>query len=148
MTKYLIIVLIGLILITIFVLLFNSSSTTQQLQPSSSPTSSPLKSSLPLPNPSIPLATPLPSEDIAEYQSQTDRLYADQQKKQDEEYPWLQQLPLQNSDYFVYFETSNNTFTAEIYNASQEQQLKQEILNRLSRLNINTSEYNIIWQVK
>lgn len=101
-----------------------------------------------IPDPSTFVPTPIPSEDFAEYQTQTDKLYADQIKRQDEEYPWLQQLPLQTNDYFVYFETSNNTFTAEIYSPSREEQLKQEITQRLSALNIDLSKYSIRWEVK
>lgn len=145
MTKYLIIALVILILITGLVLIINLRSQ-PQTSPQSPFPSSTSKPSVPglIPNPSS-YVTSLPSDD---YQAQADKNYADALKEQDQAYPWLQQMPLQTTNYFVYFETSNNTFTAKIYDPAQSEQIKQEILNRLTALNIDTTKYNINWQIK
>lgn len=148
MTKYIIIALIVLIIITTIIVLLTTPRSQPEPQPSSLPTVSTRPVGSQIPNPSVTFATPIPSSQIDEYQSQTDKEYADQVREQDEQYPWLQSLPLQTPNYFVYFDTSTNEFTAEIYNTSQEQQLRQEILSRLQALNINTADYTINWQIK
>lgn len=146
MTKFLIISLIILIFIIGTVLVFNSATKPPSPSPSVQP--SPRPSSLgTIPNPSIsPLPAPTSSAEIAKYQSETDRIYAEQLQKQDERYPWLEQMPLQTNNYFVAFDPSTDTFLAEIYNKSQKQQLQQEILQRLKSLNIDVAKYKIVWE--
>lgn len=135
-----------LILITLVILFINRTPPTREPQTQIPAIIKPSAPSV-IPEPS-PFPPPTSPAELEKYQAETDKIYADLQKKQDEDYPWLQQMPLQATNYFVYFETSNDTFTAEIYSQAQSEQIKQEILQRLNGLNIDVSKYNIKWEIK
>lgn len=70
-------------------------------------------------------------------------------------YPWLNSLPIQSSQYFVYFNVQQKAFLATIYpnkNSStslQEQttNIKNSILQQLSSLGIHVAQYPFVWTI-
>lgn len=73
-----------------------------------------------------------------------------------DKYPWLEHLPLQTSEFYVDFETSDETFNAQIYLKEestltpdeQADALQGEIKQRLTDLGIDLKQYNIDWEIK
>ncbi len=61
-------------------------------------------------------------------------------------YPWLEKLPLQNENYFIYFDTNEKKFFGQIYTQENQDQLKTQAINALKALGIQTEQYEIVWQ--
>ena len=117
----------------------------------------------PLPSPPAlqsPKPKPFPTissfEDQVEAQSKADYEYGVYIKELYTNYPWFNKLPLQNDIYFVYFDTDDKTFKANIYlnknyiPATNENvnKYKNEIISELEKLGISPDQYEIEWRIK
>jgi len=80
--------------------------------------------------------------------SKTDDNWGKKAKEINQNYPWLQKLPLQTDEYFVYFDINKNLFVAKIFNKDQVEKIRQEIFTSLSYLEINYANYQFQWQLK
>lgn len=106
----------------------------------------------PKPFPSTPYEQ-LPSEEKLKLQTEADINYSELQNKILNEFPWYNDLPLQESNYFVFFDLGNKTFKGKIYPQKssailvddQVNAYKQEILGKLKQLNIDTTLYKVDW---
>jgi len=95
-------------------------------------------------------------DDKMKMQEISDQNYAQWQRPVDNNYPWYNKLPLQTSNYFVYFDIEKKSFVGLLYptNSSQNQTISQvvsmkaEIRKSLSDLGVDTAKYNIEWTVK
>lgn len=73
-----------------------------------------------------------------------------------QKYPWYNDLPIQETNYFVYFDVPQKSFIALLYpqsssSISQEEQVasfKTEIISQLQKLGVNTNVLPIEWQIK
>ena len=98
-----------------------------------------------------------PSEFEIQTQRQTEADYnwAQMQEEVFRKYPWYLDLPLQERNYFVFFESSKNSFNAEIYpqkssSTSIDDQVvsyQEKISEELRRLNVDTSVHPIEWVI-
>lgn len=139
-------VLLVIVLIVPTLILFFLSIQTPSSQPSPEPIT-PFPTVFPtepLPNSLTPTLT---FEEQTEVQSVADRDYADWQKNVTDTYPWYNNLPLQTSTYFVYFDLDKKSFIAKLYPSGNQTEavLKAEILERLEALTIDTNQYPIEW---
>lgn len=89
-------------------------------------------------------------EDQIRIQNSGDREYGERIEAMQDAYPWLNSLPLQDEQYFVYFDTKTETFTGKLYASPNTQArrdtLKQNIASQLQALNIPYTEYEFIWE--
>jgi len=86
-------------------------------------------------------------------QEQLDQLEADKEfgqwtKDLYDAYPWYDNLPLQTEKYFVYFDIYQKKFIADIYVASEQDAIKNEIQSQLKDMGIDTVVYEIAWVIK
>lgn len=148
--KFIIIIaLFLLILATLVFLKFKSFKQPGIKEPSETPVYQRIS---PLPFPSTPYEQ-LPSEEKLKLQTEADINYNELQNKILNEFPWYNNLPLQKSNYFVFFDLDNKTFKGKIYPQKsssvpvddQVNAYKQEILGKLKQLGIDTSLYKIDW---
>ncbi len=92
---------------------------------------------------------PLPTLNLNQQkQVQADHEWGQWQQKTQETYPWLNKLPLQTPQYYVYFDVNQQKFIADIYIASQESLLKTDIVNRLKAQEIPTDSFPFLWNVR
>ncbi len=85
-------------------------------------------------------------EDQARAQSAADENVAKIQENILKNYPWYNQLPLQTSSYFVYFEVDKKKFIGQLYSASNQfAALKDEVINKLQSIGVDTSKLSIEW---
>lgn len=89
-------------------------------------------------------------------QAQADQDFAAKIKANNDLYPWLNKLPFQTKNYYVYFDVDQKQFITKLYpqsssTTSVDQQvadLKTEIITRLQSTIPNYTQYNIQWEVK
>lgn len=81
-----------------------------------------------------------------EDQSKADREYGEIIQQQYTDYPWLEKLPLQTENYFIYFDTNEKKFFGQLYKTENQDQTKAEIINKLKELGIAIEQYEIVWQ--
>lgn len=148
MTKYLIIALTIIILIMIiYIIFFSSKNSSVKTNPP--PSAEPNQNNLTFPQ-------NMPIQDQIKLQEQADRDFTEQSKQLDNSYPWLDKLPIQSTNYFVYFNTDQKQFIGKIYpqkssNIPIDQQGKnyqQEIITKLQNLIPDYSKYNINWVIQ
>lgn len=75
----------------------------------------------------------------------TGQLKADTEKQ----YPWLDQLPLQTTEYFVFFDEDKRKFIAKLYLKSRSADVvKNEVVAELQNIPVPLDKYPIEWKVK
>jgi len=110
------------------------------------------------PTPSIaaPTIASVSAEDVlANQQAQDDSIFAKGQQDFLNKYPWYNDLPPVNDNYFIDFDSTKNLFTIELYpktSAStpmndQIAQLKDAVLLELQSLGVNAPSYNVNWVI-
>lgn len=95
------------------------------------------------------------TEEQIKTQSAADQDFAQKAKQVQQSYPWYNQLPFQNTDYFVYFNLDSKEFIARLYpkqSASQSideqvNNFKAEITSRLTVIGVDVNQYTINWEV-
>ncbi|QQG40738.1 MAG: hypothetical protein HYV37_00185 [Candidatus Levyibacteriota bacterium] len=120
------------------------------------PTSQP---SSPVPNPTptffVPISKTPPIDYQLKLQTEGDKKFSDWQKDINKNYPWYNNFPLQEDNYFVYFDLDEKKFVGKIYPkkdtaTSINQQVdayKKVILFQLKKLGIDTTIYQFNWVV-
>jgi hypothetical protein len=97
----------------------------------------------------------LSSQQIIKNQSAADQDYALASQKILDKYPWIDSLPLDTKDYFVYFDEDKVQMIGRLYPQSnspisQENQIdaiKIEAQKKLDDLKVDTAKYPVQWQV-
>lgn len=92
---------------------------------------------------------------LIQQQGQYDKAYIQAQQKFLNKYPWYNNLPPANNDYFIDFNVGTNTFIVELYPknsssapvAQQIPQLENEVVHELQTLGVNTASYKFNWVV-
>lgn len=146
------VIALGLIVVVI-VIFFNSFTKS----PTPAPTPVLLPTSIPNEVQQSPIS-PTPTLTIPqqqESQTQADKNYGAWQKGVDTSYPWYNNLPLQTPNYFVYFDLDTKKFVARLYPSqssptsvdTQVAGMKSEITAKLQGLGIDTSKFELDWQV-
>ncbi len=75
----------------------------------------------------------------------TGQLKADTEKQ----YPWLDQLPLQTIEYFVYFDEDKRKFIGKLYVKNRSTEIiKNEVVAELQGIPVPLDKYPIEWEVK
>lgn len=87
------------------------------------------------------------NEDIA-IQLKADYEYAHEAESIERAFPWLTDLPLDEEEYFVYFNFNENRFVARIYDPEKESGLQAEIYSRLKIMDIPVDDYQIEWRTE
>lgn len=132
------------VLLLIFVVIFviwRISTTVSGPAPTVSPTTTPV------PTLSLPTPTLYPVEQAMEFQAQADKNFADDVARRQQTYPWLDKLPIQSDDYFVYFDVEQQKFVGKIYAGGGENTvIKKQITLELNDLGINAEQYGFIWK--
>lgn len=157
MTKYLFFALLFAIFVIILLLLVSNlgkpKPTSTPLPILTAPTSSPASISVPTPVGS-PKETSTANQ--LQIQSQADQDFAEKTKQINTLYPWLDKLPIQTPNYYVYFDVSQKQFIAKLYPSSTsitpvDQQIdlfKNDITTKLQNLIPDYTKYNITWDIK
>lgn len=160
MTKYLFFaLLIGIFILLVFIL-SPFISNLGRPKPASTPSlilTAPVASPTPFPTSisTIPPSNTPPSDQIR-IQSQADQDFATKTNQIKTLYPWLNKLPIQTSNYYVYFDVSLKQFIAKLYPSSAsttpvDQQVdlfKNDITTKLQNLIPDYTKYNITWDIK
>lgn len=160
MTKYLFFALLfGIFILLIFILspLISNLGSPRPIStpspiliaPSASPMSTPITTPIILPSNT-------PSADQIKIQSQADQDFATKTNQIKTLYPWLNKLPIQTPNYYVYFDISQKQFIAKLYPSStsttpidqQVTSLRNEITSKLQSLIPDYTQYNIQWDIK
>lgn len=81
-------------------------------------------------------------------QLEADKEFGEWTRKIYENYPWYNELPLQNEKYFIYFDIYQKKFISDIYVSSEADNLKKEMQARLQEIGVNISLYEFVWNVK
>jgi hypothetical protein len=105
--------------------------------------------------PPTPTTTQVNPTTAPELQGQADYNYAQAQNAFYKAYPWYDQIPPKNSNYFIGFDSSTKSFFVELYpkatssSSLQDQtaQLKNSVLQALQSIGVNTSSYKIDWTI-
>lgn len=151
MTKYLIGALLLIIFLLSFIILFPRLGL-RSIKPIQSP-----QPVLTVPSASpTPIPSTLSTEEQIKLQEQADRDFAEQSKKINETYLWLNKLPLQSQRYYVYFDVEEKQFIAKLYPSSvssnsvdqQIEDMKTEIKANLKELTPDYEKYTIRWDIK
>lgn len=95
--------------------------------------------------------TNVSQEDQAAIQLQSDAAWGNWQNQVTTDYPWYDNLPLQTSDYFTYFDIDTKSFISDLYinksDTAKMNQLKQSILQQLQSFGIDTTKYKFVWNI-
>jgi hypothetical protein len=94
-----------------------------------------------------------PTTSPGETQGQLDRNYTQKVNEFYKTYPWYDQIPPRNENYFIGFDSFTKSFFIELYpkNTSstsadiQVSQLKNTVLQTLQSIGVNTTSYKIEW---
>lgn len=95
-------------------------------------------------------------EDQNKAQEGADQNFAKWNQDLQDNYPWIDKLPIQETNYFVYFDTDKKQFIGKLYpqknsNTSienQTAQFKSEIQTKLKNLGVSIENYQFEWIVK
>src|SRR5438132_249205 len=109
MKKTIISILVLVILILLAVSFFLSQASKKEV-PSSAPITTPTPILVP-----VSTATPMPLDKQLINQTEADKNFSAWQKDIQTNYPWYNNLPLQEDGYFVYFDLDQKTFFAYLY---------------------------------
>lgn len=146
-TLLLILGVIIVIIIFIFLFVFSFFSSQKPATP---------KSSIPTPYPSSSaLPTPRSQEEELQRQTEADLNVNNIQNDILTKYPWYNSLPIQETNYFVYFDVPQKSFIGLLYPrsslpTSQEEQInnyKAEAILKLQQIGVNTNDYPILWEI-
>jgi len=88
-------------------------------------------------------------------QAQADKAYAQRDKQIVAQYPWFFEFPILTDDYFLYFDLQQKQFIAKLYPKTSSQtpydaqvaQFKNEVLQKLNELQIDTTNYPVSWVI-
>lgn len=149
--KFLLIIFAGVIALLIIVSFLSAkpANKTQTISPNTSP-------SVITPSPTtLTTTTPQPSQSSSDIQKQqqADINFGNDIKKIQQSYPWFNNLPIMNANYFVYFDPLKKQLVADIYSksknlsAQQVEDIKTSITSQLSQLGIPLAQYPITWIV-
>lgn len=100
--------------------------------------------------------TKLSEKEQISLQAEADKNFGDWQKSINEKYPWRDKLPIQASNYYVYFDMDQEKFIAKLYpqkNSSksidnQVSEFKVEISQKISSIDSAVMKYGIIYEIK
>ncbi len=87
-------------------------------------------------------------------QTQADQQYTVWNDTILKKYPWFNKLPVQENDYFVYFDPAIEKVIATIYISSPNietknvEQMKNIVIDHLRQVDPNILKYNIEWKIK
>jgi hypothetical protein len=103
------------------------------------------------PTPTLIQVNPITSP--GEAQGQADRNYTQKVNEFYKTYPWYDQIPPRNESYFIGFDSSTKSFFIELYPKvssptsvdDQTAQLKNNVIQILQFIGVNTSFYKIEW---
>ncbi|MBI2315443.1 hypothetical protein HYU93_05325 [Candidatus Daviesbacteria bacterium] len=106
------------------------------------------------PSPSI-SSLPQTTDERIKLQLQADQKLGTQRDALLQKYPWYLKLPLQQTNYFVYFNTVTETFIAKLYpqksSASsldeQTNDLKNTVMKKIKELGANADSYEVAWKI-
>lgn len=93
------------------------------------------------------------TEDQIAAQAKADKSFGEWDKNNAQNYPWYNQLPIQASTYFVYFDLDNKKFIAKLYPTSSTPTdteitaLKNEVQTKLISLGVPLNDYFINWSI-
>lgn len=89
---------------------------------------------------------------VQQLQTTADRDFAAHQKELDKNFPWLDKLPLQKDEYFVFFDTDKKQFVGKLYPKTsggsiddQVALLKNQVIEALKAQGIPSDQYPISW---
>ena len=110
------------------------------------------------PIPSIivqPVASVSAEDVLANQQAQDDSIFAKGQQDFLNKYPWYNNLPPVNDNYFIDFDSTKNLFIVELYPKTstsisvndQVAQLKNAVLLELQSLGVNVPSYSVHWVI-
>ena len=146
-SKLLLILFAGTVLL-LSIISFLSPLITSKKQAPSPSVSPPVVTPWPTANPS---QTPLVPTDIQKQQN-ADANFGNELQKIQKSYPWYNNLPLMDTNYFVYFDLGKKQLVAKIYSKSnnlsvqQVEEIKTSIISKLIELRIPTDQYPVVWQ--
>lgn len=88
--------------------------------------------------------------DEAIKQGESDKAYAETEKKLIQDHPWFNYLPLSTDKYFLFYNPTNDTFGADLYlnpnsPAGEINSVKQGALDYLSAIGVNVSGAKFSW---
>lgn len=147
MNKKIIIIVFVLVGIVILLFLFLPSTTKQQETPK------PPVTQILTPTIFIPQENTNTLDGQLRIQTQADKKFSEWQKDINIKYPWYNDLPLQENEYYIYFDLDKTAFVAFLYpkqsgNISIETQitkLKEKILKQLTMIGVDIKNYQFIW---
>lgn len=95
------------------------------------------------------------AEQVAK-QEEADRNFGQWSEQVNQNYPWLNKLPINTTNYFVYFDLAKNSFVGVLYPKSgqsasiddQTSSFKQEVQTRLTQLEIPYQNFKFEWEVQ
>lgn len=94
-------------------------------------------------------------EDQVKEQERSDANFRQWEQTVQQNYPWLDSLPLHTDSYFFYFDIDTKMFIGKLYpkesdSTAEDDQvtaMKEEIMKELIRLGVPTTQYPITWKV-
>lgn len=151
--KYLFFILIFIIFVLLFFVLLPLFSNLGKPKVSPSPLPV-LTAPSGSPTTTFPGGTAAPASPVT--QAQADQDFAAKTKAINDLYPWLNKLPLQTKNYYVYFDVDQKQFIARLYPKTastvpidqQVSDLKTEITTRLQSIIPDYTKYPIKWDIK
>ena len=145
----LIIVIFLVLFIVVFIAALFGSRSNQQTEITISPTPSTISPSA------------FPSQSAEGYfdlkkQDQKELEFSKEQEGMIQNYPWLNKLPLQTENYFVYFDVEKKAFVGILYPSgsdpslvnSQVAETKARINKELTDLGVNVAKYKFEWDIQ
>jgi hypothetical protein len=130
-----------LIIVTATLMLSSRSKTAITQTPSTSPT--------PYARPTLPDYSKLTQEQTLQSYHDRETAANAQDAQIQKTFPWLNELPLQTEDFFLYFNVRSAKFTALIYaQPSRLEEVKATIKQQMQSKNIPTGTYEILYVQK
>lgn len=98
----------------------------------------------------------LPLKEQLNLQTQADHSYAYSVNNTFEKYPWIDKLPVNGDNYYIYFDLASGSFMADIYpkaastepEQKQAEKIKTQVLAALKIRGVDYQNYAINWKVK
>ena len=138
--KYFVFIAFGLFLLALFILAFLPKNKPPATQIAPSPTVQPIIN---------------PGQSQSEKQGQADYQYNKAINDFYSSHPWYNKIPPKNNDYFIGYDASTSSFFVELYPKTtsgvsvndQVARLKNEVIQTLNLIGVDTSSYKIDWLV-
>jgi hypothetical protein len=136
-------------LIIIFSIALSKSSVQSNPDQPATSNKSTMSNNIPSNSPTVPTFDPIKQE-------AGEKAFSAEQEAIHNNYPWIDKLPVQTTDYFVYFIVNKKSFVGNLYPAdtsknfivSQVVTIKAQIRKSLINLNIEFSKYPFVWNIK